>query len=143
VRGWPADAGEIDEPLARDPELPSAGQQRLAATTRWQVVQRLLLPISTDGAHADTRLALVAVQPLSGRQHQIRRHFKTLAHPLIGDASHGKGPLNRALAELFGRQRLWLHAERLSLPHPATSQTLVLHAPPGPEWAVLQSWAGR
>ena len=143
MRGWPADADEIDEPLASDLELPSAGQQRLAATTRWQVVQRLLLPISTDGAHADTRLALVAVQPLSGRQHQIRRHFKTLAHPLIGDASHGKGPLNRALAELFGRQRLWLHAERLSLPHPATSQTLVLHAPPGPEWAVLQSWAGR
>ncbi len=85
MRGWPADAGEIDEPLASDLELPSAGQQRLAATTRWQVVQRLLLPISTDGAHA----------------------------------------------------------ERLSLPHPATSQTLVLHAPPGPEWAVLQSWAGR
>ena len=140
VRGWPADAGEIDEPLARDPELPSAGQQRLAASTRWQVLKRLLLPISSDGRHDDTRLALVAVQPLSGRRHQIRRHFKTLAHPLIGDTTHGKGPLNRALAELFGLQRLWLHAERLSLPHPASGQPLALHAAPGPEWAVLQRW---
>ena len=31
VRGWPADAGEIDQPLARDPELPSAGQPRTSA----------------------------------------------------------------------------------------------------------------
>jgi tRNA pseudouridine65 synthase len=141
VRGWPADEGEIDEPLARDPELPSTGQPRLAAVTRWRVLQRLQLPLSTDGMHADTRLALVVVQPLSGRRHQIRRHFKTLAHPLIGDATHGKGPLNRALAALLGRQRLWLHAEQLSLPHPANGCTLVLHAPPGPEWATLQAWA--
>ena len=141
VRGWPADAGEIDEPLARDPELPSAGQPRLAACTRWQVLLRLRLPINTDGRHADTRLALVAVQPLSGRRHQIRRHFKTLAHPLIGDATHGKGPLNRALAELFGLHRLWLHAVRLSLPHPASGKILDLHAAPGPEWAGLQPWA--
>ena len=141
VRGWPAEAGEIDEPLARDPELPSAGQLRLAACTRWQVLQRLCLPISTDGRHTDTRLALVAVQPLSGRRHQIRRHFKTLAHPLIGDATHGKGPLNRALAALLVQQRLWLHAERLSLPHPASGETLVLPAAPGPEWAALQGWA--
>lgn len=143
VRGWPANEGEIDAPLARDPELPSTGQPRVAAVTRWQVLQRLLLPINTDGQHADTRLALVAVHPLSGRRHQIRRHFKALAHPLIGDATHGKGPLNRALAALFGRQRLWLHAEHLRLPHPANGQVLALHAPPGAEWAALQAWADQ
>jgi tRNA pseudouridine65 synthase len=138
VRGWPAAAGEIDQPLARDPELPSAGQPRLAACTRWQVLQRLQLPISTDGRHADTRLALVAVQPLTGRRHQIRRHFKALAHPLIGDATHGKGPLNRAVAAQLGWQRLWLHALSLTLPHPATAAGLTFRAEPGPEWAQLQ-----
>jgi tRNA pseudouridine65 synthase len=140
VRGWPADAGEIDQPLARDPELPSAGQPRLAACTRWQLLQRLTLPIATDGRHADTRLALLAVQPLSGRRHQIRRHFKALAHPLIGDATHGKGPLNRALAALLGCQRLWLHALSLTVPHPVTGVALTLRAEPGPEWAVLQAF---
>ena len=135
VRGWPDDAGEIDQPLARDPELPSTGQPQLAACTRWQVLRRLCLPIRTHPAHADTRLALVAVQPLTGRRHQIRRHFKAMAHPLIGDATHGKGPLNRAVAEHLGTTRLWLHAQRLALPHPGTGQLLDLQAPPGPEWA--------
>jgi len=135
VRGWPADAGETDAPLARDPELPSTGQPRLAATTRWQRLQRLSLPLATDARHADTRLALLTVQPLSGRRHQIRRHFKALAHPLIGDATHGKGPLNRAIAAHLGHTRLWLHALQLTVPHPATGAPLVLRAEPGPEWA--------
>ena len=134
VRGWPADAGAIDSPLARDPELPSTGQPLLAACTRWQVQRRLALPIRTHPAHADTRVALVAVQPLSGRRHQIRRHFKALAHPLIGDATHGKGPLNRAVAAHLGLARLWLHAPALTLTHPATGALLQLQAPPGPEW---------
>ena len=135
VRGWPADAGETSTPLARDPELPSTGQPLLAACTRWQVLQRLVLPIHTHPAHADTRLALVAVQPLSGRRHQIRRHFKALAHPLVGDATHGKGPLNRAVAAHLGVARLWLHAQSLQVTHPATGAALQLQAAPGPEWA--------
>jgi len=137
VRGWPADAGQTDAPLARDPELPSTGQPLLAASTRWQVLQRMVLPLRTHPQHAGTRLALVAVQPLSGRRHQIRRHFKALAHPLIGDATHGKGPLNRAIAAHLGVARLWLHADTLRLTHPATGAALVLRAAPGPDWALL------
>ncbi len=135
VRGWPADAGETLQALARDPELPSTGQPQLPACTRWQVLQRLQLPLCTDGRHADTRLALLALQPLTGRRHQIRRHMKALAHPLIGDATHGKGPLNRAVAAHIGQTRLWLHALSLTVPHPATGQPLTVHAVPGPEWA--------
>jgi len=141
VRGWPVEAGEIDQPLARDPELPSTGQPQLPACTRWRVLQRLLLPLATDGRHADTRLALVEVQPLTGRRHQIRRHFKALAHPLIGDATHGKGPLNRAVAAQVGHGRLWLHALQLSLPHPATGVPLVLQAEPEAAWQAWDRWA--
>lgn len=137
VRGWPADAGQTDAPLARDPELPSTGQPQLAACTRWQLRRRLLLPLRTHPQHADTRLALVDVQPLSGRRHQIRRHFKALGHPLVGDATHGKGPLNRAVAAHLGVARLWLHAQALTIPHPATSALLRLQAAPGPQWQCL------
>jgi tRNA pseudouridine65 synthase len=137
VRGWPADAGQTDAPLARDPELPSTGQPQLAACTRWQVRSRLVLPVCTHPQHADTRLALVDVQPLSGRRHQIRRHFKALGHPLIGDATHGKGPLNRAVAAHLGVARLWLHAQALTLTHPATGALLRLQAAPGPAWQLL------
>jgi tRNA pseudouridine65 synthase len=141
VRGWPGaggDAGEIDQSLARDPELPSAGQPRLEACTRWQVLQRLEWPLATDGRHASTRVALMAVQPLTGRRHQIRRHFKHIGHPLIGDATHGKGPLNRAIAAWLGVGRLWLHACELRLDHPATGLPLQITAPPGPQWALLR-----
>ena len=135
VRGWPASEGRIDQPLARDPELPSLGQPQLPASTAWRLLRPLSLPLATDGRHADTRLALVQVHPRTGRRHQIRRHFKALAHPLIGDATHGKGPLNRAIAAHCGHTRLWLHALALTVPHPVTGQALSLRAEPGPEWS--------
>ena len=141
VRGWPAEAGQTNQALARDPELPSTGQPLLEASTRWQVLQRLHLPVVSDPRHADTRAALVQVQPLSGRRHQIRRHFKTLAHPLIGDATHGKGQLNRAVSTQLGLARLWLHATALEVQHPTTGELLRLHAEPGPEWALLTRYA--
>jgi tRNA pseudouridine65 synthase len=137
VRGWPVDHGQTDYPLARDPELPSKGQPLLEASTRWQVLRQFDWPVRTDPRHPGTRTALVLVEPLTGRRHQIRRHFKALAHPLIGDATHGKGPLNRALARHLGHTRLWLHAEHLTLPHPKQGQPLHLRAAPGPEWAAL------
>lgn len=136
VRGWPTgDAGVIDHPLARDPELPSAGQPHLEAQTAWSCERRLELPVATDARFPTTRLALMACEPVQGRRHQIRRHLKHLAHPIVGDANHGKGPLNRALAAHFGLQRLWLHAQRLTLTHPVNGETLQLEAEPGPEWA--------
>lgn len=135
VRGWPAqDAGVVDHPLARDPERPSAGQPMLDAQTRWRVLQRLAWPVATDPRFAATRVALLEAEPLQGRRHQIRRHLKHIAHPILGDATHGKGPLNRAVAAFLGTQRLWLHAERLALTHPVSGAPLLLRAPPGPQW---------
>ena len=135
VRGWPgADAGLVDHPLARDPEKPSAGQPLLQAQTRWRLLRRLAWPFSTDPRFATTRVALLEAEPLQGRRHQIRRHLKHIAHPILGDATHGKGPLNRAVAAHLGTQRLWLHAERLELTHPVSGAALRLQAPPGAAW---------
>lgn len=135
VRGWPgADAGLIDHPLARDPELPSAGQPLLQAQTRWRVLQRLEWALVTDPRFTTTRVALLEAEPLQGRRHQIRRHLKHIAHPILGDATHGKGPLNRAVAGWLGRQRLWLHAARLSLVHPVTGAALQFEAAPDAGW---------
>lgn len=134
VRGWPPTLGQTDRPLARDPERPSTGQPMLPASSRWQVLQELTWPVRTHPEHAQTRVAVVAVWPLTGRRHQIRRHFKQLGHPLVGDATHGKGPLNRALAHWLGIDRLWLHARRLELPHPVTGQPLTIEAPLDDVW---------
>lgn len=133
VRGWPAESGEIDYALARDPELPSAGQPRVPAITRYRRLQCFEWPFRVDkGAHPSSRYALVQVEPLTGRRHQIRRHFKHIAHPLVGDTTHGKGEHNRAVAAWLGVQRLWLHAASVELPN-----GLRVEAPCGPEWAPL------
>lgn len=138
VRGWPAEpAGLVDHALARDPELPSAGQPLLPAQTRWRVLQRLEWPLRTDPRFATTRVALLEAEPLQGRRHQIRRHLKHIAHPILGDATHGKGPLNRAVAAHLGLQRLWLHARQLRLTHPVTGAALDLQAPLAPRWPAV------
>ena len=135
VRGWPAqDDGLIDHPLARDPELPSAGQTMLAAQTRWRVLDRIEWPVAIDPRFATTRVALLEAEPLQGRRHQIRRHLKHIAHPILGDATHGKGPLNRAVAAHLGINRLWLHARLLVLAHPVGGAALRLEAPLDAQW---------
>ena len=134
VRGWPPERGEIDQPLARDPELPSQGQERIAAVTRFERLACFEWPFRVDARHATSRYALVAAEPLTGRRHQIRRHFKQLAHPLVGDTTHGKGAHNRAVEAWLGTSRLWLHATRLELPGLDGRPPLLIESAPGESW---------
>ena len=135
VRGWPPQVGEIDHPLARDPERPSAGQLHLEALTRYRRLACFDWPFSVDARHPTTRYALVEADPQTGRRHQIRRHFKHIAHPLVGDTTHGKGQHNRAVAQWLGTARLWLHAQRVELP--TDGGVLRIEAACGPEWMPL------
>ncbi|MFH7044624.1 pseudouridine synthase [Paucibacter sp. JuS9] len=138
VRGWPAeDTGAIDHPLSRDPEQPSTGQPMLEALTHWRCLARAEWSLATDARFPTSRFALMELRPETGRRHQIRRHLKHMAHPIVGDATHGKGPLNRAVAAHLGVQRLWLHALELRIWHPGNGEALVMSASPGPEWSGL------
>ena len=136
VRGWPPEQGLIDHPLRRLPDDMRGEREELqAATTHFRTLDRYELPLAQD-AFPTTRCALVELQPQTGRRHQLRRHMKHIAHPIFGDATHGKGPLNRAVAGLLGVQRLWLHAGALELRHPVTGLAMRLAAGLGDEWAV-------
>jgi len=136
VRGWPLDQGLINHPLKRMPDdMRSERLEVQPARTGYQTLRRGELPIA-QGEFASLRWAEVQLQPLTGRRHQLRRHMKHIAHPILGDATHGKGPLNRAVAIWLGLQRLWLHAERLQLTHPVSGLPLVIGAPLPPEWAL-------
>lgn len=59
------------------------------------------------------RYSLVEAVPYTGRTHQIRRHLKHIAHPIIGDVRYGKGAHNRVFRERFDLHRLALHAAEL------------------------------
>ena len=141
VRGWPMPEGLIDHALKRMPDdMRSEREEVQPAQTRYETLRRGELPIA-QGEFPSLRWAEVALQPLTGRRHQLRRHMKHIAHPIIGDATHGKGPLNRAVADLMGLQRLWLHAASLALPHPVSGQLLRLAAPMPSEWALWDAFS--
>ena len=143
VRGWPLQAGLIDHPLKRMPDdMRSEREEVQPAQTRYETLRRGELPIA-QGNFATLRWAEVQLQPLTGRRHQLRRHMKHIAHPIMGDATHGKGPLNRAVAEHLGLQRLWLHALRLNMRHPVTGQALTIEAPCSEEWALWPAQTQR
>ena len=144
VRGWPLPQGLIDHPLKRMPDdMRTERLEVQPAQSRFATLRCFELPIPQSQAQqgfASTRCAEVTLEPLTGRRHQLRRHMKHIAHPILGDATHGKGPLNRAVADLIGLQRLWLHAERLQLPHPVSGQPLVIDAPLPAEWGLWNAY---
>ena len=122
VRGWPPEAGVIDHPLARKfdeygRQLPATEAQ--PAVTRYRRLATIELPVCVDRYPA-TRYALVELEPQTGRQHQLRRHMKHIGHPIIGDATHGKGVHNRFFQREFGCGRLLLACVRLEFTHPVT-----------------------
>ena len=134
VRGWSPPEGLIDHALKRMPDDMRFGREEIQkAQTRFKTLAHGELPLPY-GEFPTTRFSLVALQPLTGRRHQLRRHLKHISHPIIGDTTHGKGPLNRAVAAFIGVQRMWLHATTLALTHPESGQPLEITAGPGTEW---------
>ncbi len=77
---------------------------------------------------AEPPLALLEAELHTGRTHQIRVHLTHLGFPLAGDDKYGDYAWNRALAKQ-GLKRMFLHAWRLVLPHPATGSELKLESP--------------
>lgn len=128
VRGWPQPVWQVDHPLKPD-DAPADAPAQLAQTG-FRRLATLQLPVPVD-RYPSTRAALVEAVPHTGRRHQIRRHLKHSTHPIIGDATHGKGAHNRWWSQHLGLQRLWLHALCLQLTHPRTGRALRLCSPMG------------
>lgn len=139
VRGHPPEAGVIDHPLARPHDdrdfLPGdgTGGEPRPAMTRFRRLAVAELPEAVD-RYPTSRYALLELQPETGRRHQIRRHLKHAAHPVIGDSTYGKGPHNRLFTRLFGNHRLLLACVELRLIHPITGKPLALVAPPADDF---------
>ena len=136
VRGHPAAEGWIDHPITRqrdDAEWvgEDSSFEAQEALTYFKSLEQFELPVSVD-RYPHSRYALLELVPKTGRRHQLRRHLKHIAHPIIGDATHGKGKHNRLFAQLFGVSRLLLCCTRLTLPHPRHTTPLQLDAEPEP-----------
>lgn len=79
-----------------------------SAHTKWTLVERFR-----------SIAALLRVEPLTGRHHQIRIHCSELGFPLLGDRMYGQRE------DPIACSRHMLHATRLSFTHPTTEEHLI------------------
>lgn len=108
------DSGTVDLPLGSDweyrPRQKVDHDRGRPAVTDWQVIGR---------SDTETRVRLT---PHTGRSHQLRVHMLALGHPILGDQIY-------AAETTKDHPRLMLHAETLSLHHPATGERIAFTAP--------------
>lgn len=81
-----------------------------------------------------SRASWVAMEPLTGRTHQLRAHMAEIGHPIIGDGKYG-GSGQENLGDGWGAQlggiisnKLHLHARTIAFEHPETRKTITIHA---------------
>ena len=146
VRGHPPESGCIDHPLTRQYDdyefrADKSAAEAQTATTCFRRLATVELPHAVD-RYPTSRYALLELTPETGRRHQIRRHLKHIAHPIIGDATHGKGRHNRFFQEHLGSSRLLLACTRIGLVHPASGQPLVVEAAPADDFAAVAAALG-
>jgi 23S rRNA-/tRNA-specific pseudouridylate synthase len=106
--GPEADSGVIDAPIARKP-LPSLLREIRVdgkpSVTRYQVLER------------KEKLCKLALEPVTGRTHQLRLHCMHMGFPILGDPQY-HSPASAALSAEMGLQYQMLCAKSLKLTHP-------------------------
>ena len=114
--------GEMTQPVGRDPvrrtRMKAGGIAARDALTRYRVVRRF------------PHFTLVEAEPQTGRTHQIRVHWASAGHPVVGDLTYGAP----AKLRVGGREeatlsRTFLHAAKLAFAHPLTGEPLTFVAP--------------
>lgn len=110
----PARSGTIEAPIGRDPRV------RTRMTVGGAGAREARTHFTLERALATS--SLLRLQLETGRTHQIRVHLRAIGHPVCGDPEYGT-------PGLFGLERQFLHAARLSFEHPITGEPLALSAP--------------
>ncbi len=72
------------------------------------------------------KMALLEIQPTTGRFHQIRAQLAHIGCPIVGDLAYG--------GHFWHLDQIKLHAHRLTLQHPKTGEPLVIESPKPSSW---------
>jgi 23S rRNA pseudouridine1911/1915/1917 synthase len=91
--------------------------QGLEAVTAWKVLAN------------GVGVALLELQPKTGRPHQLRVHCSAAGWPIVGDRRYG--------AKTLFPHGIALHAYALAFAHPTTKERLTFSVPPSKDWKAL------
>ena len=100
------ESGIIDLPIAKDRHNNNkyiVNENGKYALTHYKILKKL------------NNKTLIEINLETGRTHQIRVHFSTISHPIIGDNIYGNNSNN---------SRLMLHAKSISFIHPRTRKRI-------------------
>lgn len=131
--------GEVTAPIHRDRRhrlrMTARRRDGRPACTRYRV-RELWMP---SGQLRGPEYALLDVDLLTGRTHQIRVHMAALGHPVAGDRLYGAPAVWTGPGDLAGFRppRVYLHAAGLALDHPRTGARMVFRSPLPPEFLHL------
>ncbi|MGE8378911.1 MAG: pseudouridine synthase [Sphingobacterium sp.] len=121
LRGFAPEEGIIDYPLKKD----NGTIQEAQTSFRLLAKSELDIPF---GKFPTSRYSLVEANPLTGRMHQLRRHFAHIFYPIIGDRPHGCNKQNKFWKENYQMDTMLLHASELTFKHPLSGETVHVKA---------------
>ncbi len=103
VNGKISKGGTIDKPLYKDEDkgivsIRSVSNGGKTAITKYEVEENF------------EKYTLVSVELLTGRTHQIRVHFASINHPLLGDSKYGNFQENKEFKKRYKYENQFLHA---------------------------------
>ncbi len=125
--------------------MKAPGHGRGAEAEKMQCVHPAKMAEYPDAKRAQTdyfvlwflgsRLSWMALEPVTGRTHQLRAHMAEIGHPIIGDSKYGdSGTENEGDgwgAQIGGdiSRKLHLHARSLTIEHPISKVMMTFTAP--------------
>jgi 23S rRNA pseudouridine1911/1915/1917 synthase len=105
--------GRIEAPIGRDARNHLRRKISTSANAREAITEFRVIEDFTNAS-------LIQVNLLTGRTHQIRVHFNSIQHPVVGDELYGFKGMNTK----FKSPRMFLHAWKLQITHPKTGERM-------------------
>ncbi|MEN2985089.1 MAG: RluA family pseudouridine synthase [Thermodesulfovibrionaceae bacterium] len=114
-------SGKITTPIGRAQhnrkKMSTKSKKTKEAITEWEVIKNL------------KNYTLIKVKIITGRTHQIRVHFSSIGHPIVGDKTYGRKTYIEVGNKKIPVLRQMLHALKIEFQHPITGKYLQFEAP--------------
>ncbi len=136
---WPGNKKVLDQPLHKyllESRDGNAGERRVKVVARDDPDGMPAVTLVKVRETLASGFSLLEVTIKTGRTHQIRVHLASAGYPIAGDDKYGDFELNKRLqrgTSGASLKRMFLHAWRLQINHPASAEWLELLSPLPPE----------